>query len=108
MKRRTTKLEERLINEGWYLELKRYCGKDSKNTLCYEYCKTADLKHDNKSFEQFIRLNKKRSHIVKYGIKNLVLGELNEETMTFVRELYLVLKENVRRFVEGDNQNANL
>ena len=97
MKRKITELEQKLLENGWYLANKRYTGKRSEKTLCYEYQKTSDLRNDNKVYDLFINLDLKRSQIVKYGVANLFIERMTEEELTIVRFIFLEL----RKFVES-------
>lgn len=103
MKRKITELEQKLINDGWYLNLKRYSGKHSEKIECYEYEKTSDLRNDGKIYDYFIDLDQKRLQIVKYGIKNLYVEKMSEEELTFVRFLFLELRHFVERVLEQYN-----
>lgn len=104
MKRKITNLEQKLINNGWCLTIKRYTGKHSEKTLCYEYHKTSDLRNENRSYEQIIKLDQKRSHIVDFGINNVSVEFLNDQELTFVRSLYLILKLYVERLTNNDQE----
>lgn len=104
MKRKITELEEKLIENGWYLSNKRYMGKHSEKILCYEYNKTSDLRNDNKVYELFIRLDKKRSHVVKYGIKNLSIDYMSDDELMLVRFLFLELRHFVERLTEKEEE----
>lgn len=97
MKRTITELEQKLIDNGWCLTLKRYIGKHSEKTLCYEYHKTSDIRNNGKTYEQIIKLDQKRSQIVDYGIKNVVIDFLNDQELCFVRFLHLELRHFVER-----------
>ena len=103
MKRKITNLEQRLIDDNWCLAIKRYTGKHSEKILCYEYHKTSDLRHDNKNYDLFIRLDQKRSQITKYGIKNLVVETLDDEELTHIRFVFLELRHYVERLT-GERQ----
>jgi len=92
MKRKITELEQKLIADGWCLTIKRYTGKHSEKTFCYEYHKTSDLRNGNKTYEQIIKLDQKRSQIVNYGINNVQVEFLDDEELTFVRSLFLMLR----------------
>lgn len=87
MKRKTTNLEQRLINDGWCLSLKRYTGKHSQKTFCYEYSKNIDDQ------EHIIVLNPKRTNVVKFGIANVHIDFVSKETLANIHQLYLELKE---------------
>ena len=102
MKRKITDLEQRLIIDGWCLAIKRYTGKNSERTFCYEYHKLSDITKDGKSFEQVIKLDQKRSQIVDYGVRNIYLHYLNDQEMCFVRFLFYELKHYVER-IEQEN-----
>lgn len=97
MKRKVTDLEQKLINDGWYLTNKRYTGKHSQKILCYEYHKTSDLRNDNKTYDLFIQLDQKRSQIVKYGVSNIQIDYLDREELDFIRFLFLELRHFVER-----------
>ena len=60
MNRKITELEQKLIDDGWYLNLKRYMGKRSDKIECYEYHKTSDIRNDGKTYDQIIKLDQKR------------------------------------------------
>ena len=105
MKRNVTELEQKLINDGWHLTLKRYHGKNAEKTLCYEYHKTADLRHEEQTFNQFIRLDTKRTKITKFGIENLNLETLDDETMLFLRGLFISLRDRVARLQAPTKEN---
>ena len=102
MKRKITNLEQKLIDDNWCLAIKRYTGKHSEKILCYEYHKTRDLRHDNKTYDLFIRLDQKRSQITKYGIKNLVVETLDDDELTHIRFVFLELRHYVERIENGD------
>ena len=108
MKRKITELEQKLLDNGWYLANKRYTGKRSEKTLCYEYQKTSDLRNDNKVYDLFINLDLKRSQIVKYGGANLTFQYMGDDELTLVRFLFLELKHFVQRIQGGENTNADL
>lgn len=107
MKRKITKLEEKLINDGWCLTIKRYTGKGSNKVLCYEYHKTSDLRNDNKVYDQIIVLDQKRSQVVDYGIKNVCFDFVSDEEICLLRFLRLELKHFVERVDKEVNWNTN-
>lgn len=108
MKRTITDLEQKLINDGWQLVLKRYQGKHSEKTLCYEYHKTSDLRNNNKTYEQVIKLDKKRSQIVQYGINNVQVDFLDNEELTLIRFLFLELRHYVEKLTDKDDVEKTL
>lgn len=97
MKRKITELEQKLLDNGWYLANKRYTGKRSEKTLCYEYHKTSDIRNNGKSYEQVIQLDQKRSQIVNYGIANIQIDYLDREELDLIRFLFLELRHFVER-----------
>jgi len=97
MKRKVTDLEQKLINDGWCLTIKRYTGKHSEKTHCYEYHKTSDITNNGKSYEQVIQLDQKRSQIVNYGIANIQIDYLDREELDLIRFLFLELRHFVER-----------
>ena len=96
MKRQITELENKLIEDGWCLTIKRYAGKHSEKTHRYEYHKISDLRNNGKSYEQIIELDQKRSQIVNYGIANIQINYLDNDELMLIRFLFLEL----RHFVE--------
>ena len=102
MKRKITELEQKLINDGWQLVLKRYQGKKSEKVLCYEYHKTSDLRNNNKTYDQVIQLDQKRSQIVNYGIKNVVIDFLNDQELCLIRFLHLELRHYVEKLTKRE------
>lgn len=100
MKRKNTELDQKLIENGWYLTNKRYTGKHSEKTQCYEYVKTSDLRNDNKTYDLFILLNPKRSQIVNYGIKNVSFDYLGEIELCSLRFLHLELRHFIERLTQ--------
>ena len=102
MKRKVTDLEQKLINDGWCLTNKRYTGKHSEKTHCYEYHKTSDIRNNGKSYEQIIQLDQKRSQIVNYGIANIQIDYLDREELDLIRFLFLELRHFVER-IEQEN-----
>lgn len=97
MKRKVTDLEQKLINDGWCLTIKRYTGKHSEKTHCYEYHKTSDIRNNGKSYEQVIQLDQKRSQIVNYGVANIQIDYLDREELDLIRFLFLELRHFVER-----------
>ena len=97
MKRKVTDLEQKLINNGWCLAIKRYTGKHSEKTHCYEYHKPSDITNNGKSYEQIIELDQKRSQIVNYGIANIQIDYLDREELDLIRFLFLELRHFVER-----------
>ena len=108
MKRKITELEQKLLENGWYLANKRYTGKHSEKTLCYEYQKTSDLRNDNKVYDLFINLDLKRSQIVKYGVANLFIERMTEEELTIVRFIFLELRKFVESLTKVEEPKVNV
>ena len=100
MKRKITDLEQKLINDGWCLTIKRYTGKHSEKTHCYEYHKISDIRNNGKSYEQVIELDQKRSQIVNYGIANIQINYLDREELDLIRFLFLELRHYVERLTK--------
>ena len=68
MKRKTTQLEKRLLDNGYYLSHKSYSGRKSEKTLSYTYvCQN-----------KFVRLDYKREKVITYGLLNYHAMELGE------------------------------
>ena len=91
MKRKITELENKLIEDGWCLTIKRYTGKHSEKTHRYEYHKTSDIRNNGKCYEQVIELDQKRSQIVNYGIANIQINYLDNDELMLIRFLFLEL-----------------
>ena len=105
MKRKITELEQKLIDDGWYLNVKRYTGKHSEKIETYEYHKTSDLRHNGNSYDQIIKLDQKRSQIVNYGINNLVIEWLDNDELMQIRFLFLELRHYVERLTKEEETN---
>lgn len=108
MKRKVTDLEQKLINNGWCLTIKRYTGKHSEKTHCYEYHKTSDITNNGKSYEQVIQLDQKRSQIVNYGIANIQIDYLDNDELMHIRFLFLELRHFVERITEVEEPSVNV
>lgn len=108
MKRKITELEQKLLENGWHLTIKRYTGKHSEKILSYEYHKTSDLRNDNKVYDLFINLDLKRSQIVKYGVANLFIERMTEEELTIVRFIFLELRKFVERLTKVEETKVNV
>ena len=93
MKRKVTELEKKLIENGWYLAVKRYTGRGSNKILCYEYHKTSDIRNNGKTYKQVIRLNQKRTFIVGCGIANLQIEYLNDDELMVIRFVFFELRK---------------
>ena len=100
MKRKVTELEQKLINDGWCLTIKRYTGKHSEKILCYEYHKLGDFRCDKKVFDLFITLDQKRSQITDYGILNLHMERLTEDDLLVIRFVIVELRHYIKRVTE--------
>ena len=100
MKRKITELENKLIEDGWCLTIKRYTGKHSEKTHRYEYHKTSDIRNNGKCYEQIIELDQKRSQIVNYGIANIQINYLDREELDLIRFLFLELRHYVERITK--------
>lgn len=97
MKRKVTELEQKLIENGWYLATKRYTGRGSNKILCYEYQKTSDIRNNGKTYKQIIRLNQKRTVVVGYGIANLQIEYLNDDELMVIRFVFFELRKFVQK-----------
>lgn len=89
MKRKITNLEQQLINDGWYLAIKKYTGKHSQKVYCYEYHKTID------NYDHVIALDTKRENVVKYGINDVKIDFLGKEALAQAHLLYMKLRDYV-------------
>lgn len=108
MKRKVTELEKKLIENGWYLAVKRYTGKGSNKILCYEYHKTSDIRNNGKTYKQIIRLNQKRSLIVGYGIANLQIEYLNEDELMVIRFVFFELRKFADRLTAEQDHSKDI
>lgn len=86
MKRRITSLEEKLIENGYTLNLKRYTGKHCDKTLCYEYVKDA-------GHTLVILLNYKRDKVIKFGVANVHIDLVDGEYMKALHNAFFDLKK---------------
>ena len=67
MKRKITELEQKLLDNGWVLTSKEYCGNHSQFTKHYQYYKIIDLPHF--SYGVRVRLDKKRVKVLSYEVE---------------------------------------
>lgn len=97
MKRRVTDLEQKLLDNGWKLTSKTYCGKYSQFTLKYEFTKFVKL--NCLEHKCVVYLDKHRNKIEFYGVdyKGITLHsrETAEEILTIVKMLEDELFENL-------------
>ncbi len=93
MKRKTTDLEHKLIEKGYYLSHKTYGGKKSQKTLFYYYT--------NKN--SFIKLDSKREKVVSYGLLNYHAMELTEMELQGIKIVLDMIKA---EFVDKSSENV--
>jgi len=99
MKRKTTELEESLINDGWYLSSKEYEGKHSEKTSCYEYTKCVPYDGDL-GFQAIVRLDPTREKILNIGIPNVYIDKLDDEQAAELHNRFLFLKDYVIKITQ--------
>lgn len=87
MKRKTTFIEKKLIENGFILTSKTYGGKHSEKTFLYVYSKELD------DYDELVMLDKKRNKVLKYAISNVDLSLVDKETMVLLHHAFLDLKE---------------
>lgn len=80
MKRKITNLEKKLLDNGWRLHRKYYCGKNSDRVDSYEYCNI--LEYGYEKLECVLWLDRERSCVKRYVL-------VNDTTIKYVDELYL-------------------
>ena len=108
MKRKVTELEQKLIENGWYLTTKRYTGRGSNKILCYEYQKTSDIRNNGKTYKQIIRLNQKRTYVVGCGIANLQIEYLNDDELMVIRFVFFELRKFVERLSDNHDHSKDI
>lgn len=79
MKRKITRLESKLLNMGYVLESKEYCGKHKDFTKCYNYEKAEC------NYLFVIQVSKKRDSIVGYYFKTFNNDIDKEELDTLIK-----------------------
>lgn len=94
MKRKTTELEQRLIEKGYYLSHKSYGGRKSEKTLSYIYV--------NKN--AFVKLDNKRTSVLDYGILNYHAMELTRMELQGIT----IALDMIRNDIYGDEPLANM
>ena len=87
MKRKITKIEEKLFENGYKLVSKSYVGKSSETTNYYEYHK------QHLSITSVVRLDKKRIKVNHYGLLIDHNGLVNGTLIKIVDAYYLGLSE---------------
>ena len=88
MKRHTTELEEKLINRGFKLESKSYCGNHSQKVEFYVYT----LEENNYKF--YFYLDNKRLKVHHFYFESINLPRLiGGERMEELEQTYYGVKE---------------
>lgn len=91
MKRKVTKLEQRLIDKGYSLSHKVYGGKHSQKTLFYYYV----------SQNKFVKLDYTRENVVSWGLLNYSTSELTTMTLQGVAILLDLVKQDLKDSDKG-------
>lgn len=87
MKREITKLEQKLINNGYKLEFKSYIGKHSQKVEFYCY------KGQLENYEVLIYLNSKRSKVDHYCFENKAPRYIDCENIIALERVYRELTD---------------
>lgn len=108
MKRHITKLEQRLIDNGFSLKEKHYYGKHSEKTFYYVYKGVVLINIDNEELNivTFIELNPKRDYIKNLKIMNPFIElriDINE--VKKLNEIVYLMEEKLNNIVNGDTNN---
>jgi len=82
MKRKITELEQRLIDNGYYLSHKQYGGRKSEKTISYTYVQQ----------NKFVRLDYKRENVLAFGLLNYHAMELTEMEWRGIKILLDMIK----------------
>lgn len=91
MKRHITEFEKLLINKGWFLDRKEYCGKHSDKILHYVYTKWV---YDELKVE--VILDKKRNNIVDVKVANELPSFVNVDQLDSLKEILMEVKQSVQ------------
>ena len=94
MKRKITQLEQRLLDNGYYLSHKSYSGRKSEKTLSYTYvCQN-----------KFVRLDYKREKVITYGLLNYHAMELTEMELQGIKLLLNFIKNDLESGEKDDGK----
>lgn len=92
MKRRITELEQKLLDNGWKLYSKNYCGKYSQFTMNYQFYKVIGF--GSFACEVCAFLDKKREKVVDYKV--LVDHEyIDKETFNNIGKIFELLERDL-------------
>ena len=108
MKRHITKLEQKLIDNGFILREKHYYGKHSEKTFYYVYKGVTSIDIDNESLDvlTFIELNPKRDYVFNLKIVNpFVELRVDINQVKKLNEIVYLVEEKINRIVNGDTNN---
>ena len=106
MKRKITDLEQKLLNDGWYLITKEYTGKNSEKTLSYEYTKCVPYDKDL-GFQAIVKLNANRDKVINVGIPNIYVDKLDSERAAELHNRFLFLKDYVSKITQDNIASVN-
>ncbi len=95
MKRKITEIEQKLIEDGFQLKLKRYTGKHSEKSYCYEYTR----EYENRT--HVVILNSKRDNVIKYGIDDIHIEFVDKEELKELHRHFFLLKHYVETVLLG-------
>jgi hypothetical protein len=108
MKRHITKLEQRLIDNGFSLKEKYYYGKHSEKTFYYVYSGIVSINIDNEEAGvlTFIELNPKRDYVKDVKIMSpymkLIIGISQVKRLN---EIVYLVEEQLKNIVNVDTTN---
>jgi len=98
MKRKTTNLEQRLIENGFSLSHKTYKGKDKKRTEFYVYKGTLD------NYTIRVYLDYKREKLDHYVIENTLPSLIVRENLDALERVYEHIFEMLYEHKEDTNE----
>ena len=108
MKRHITKLEQKLIDNGFSLKEKYYYGKHSEKTFYYVYSGIVSINIDNEEAGvlTFIELNPKRDYVKDVKIMSpymkLIIGISQVKRLN---EIVYLVEEQLKNIVNVDTTN---
>ena len=103
-KRKTTQIEEKLIEDGWYLKSKSYSGKNSEKTDFYDYTKNVEFE-ENFAFAAIVRLDSKREKVINIGIPNINVDNLTRDKLDDIHLRFEYLQTYIQKLLSAQKQN---
>ena len=100
MRRKETKLEKNLIDLGYWLSHKTYCGKKSEKVFEYIF-----IKENNHTIYQ-VSINRTREHINSFSFTNRTIVSFNDNSIEELQKINNNLHEEMTLIYDFENKVA--